>query len=147
MAGANGLNLNVGKTESVNFTSNLNASLALNLRFGQFMTLNPTLSYQENENLGDGSKSTVYNFYLNSEITLIPNYFSLTLSASYMNNDSEYSTSSNWSANANLNFFAAKIFKDKVRPAIALKSQFQGAKYGDTKTDSAIFWLQADIAF
>jgi hypothetical protein len=147
MAGANGLNLNLGKTESVNFTSNLNASLALNLRFGQFMTLNPTLGYQENENLGDGSKSTVYNFYLNSEITLIPNYFSLTLSASYMNNESEYSTSSSWSANANLNFFAAKIFKDKVRPSIALKSQFQGTKYGDIQTDSAIFWLQADIAF
>ena len=147
IAGANGLNLNVGKTESVNFTSNLNASLALNLRFGQFLTLNPTLSYQENENLGDGSESTIYNVYLNSELTLIPNYFTLTLSVSYMNNKNISSTSSNWSANANLNFFAAKLFKDKVRPAMSLKSQFQGAKYGGNKTDSAIFWLQADIAF
>jgi hypothetical protein len=147
IAGANGLNLNVGKTESVNFTSNLNASLALNLRFGQLMTLNPTLSYQENENLGDGSKSTIYNVYLNSEITLIPNYFTLTLSTSYMNNKNVSGTSSNWSANANLNFFAAKLFKDKVRPSMSLKSQFQGSKYGDNKTDSTIFWLQADIAF
>jgi hypothetical protein len=147
IAGANGLNLNVGKTESVNFTSNLNASLALNLRFGQFLTLNPTLSYQENENLGDRSESTIYNVYLNSEMTLIPNYFTMTLSFSYMNNENISSKSSNWSANANLNFFAAKLFKDKIRPALSLKSQFQGAKYGDTKTDSTIFWLQADIAF
>ncbi len=147
IAGANGLNLNVGRTESVHFTSNLNAALALNLRFGQILTLNPTLSYQENENLGDGSEATIYNVYLNSELTLIPNYFTLTLSVSYMNNKNISGTSSNWSANANLNIFAAKLFKDKVRPAMSLKSQFQGAKYGDIKTDSTIFWLQADIAF
>jgi len=147
MAGANGININLGKVESVNFTSNLNASLALNLRFGKFLSLNPTLSYQENETLSDGSKSTIYNLYLNSELTLIPDYFSLTLSTSYMNNESVAGTNSNWSANANLNFFAAKIFKDKIRPSISFKSQFQGAEYGDVKTDSSIFWLQVDIAF
>ena len=133
MAGSNGINLNLGKTESVNFTSNLNASLALNLRFGQFMSLNPTLSYQDNENLSDGSKSTIYNFYLNSEITFIPQYFTLTLSASYMNNESAYSKSNNWTAGCNLNFFAAKMFKDKIRPSLSLKSMFQGAKYGGRK--------------
>ena len=147
MAGSNGINLNLGKTESVNFTSNLNAALALNLRFGQFMTLNPTLSYQSNENLADGSTSTIYNFYLNSEITFIPQYFTLTLSASYMNNESEFNKSSNWTAGANLNFFMAQIFNNKVRPSLSIKSQFQGAKYGDIESNSAIFSLQADIAF
>ena len=147
MAGSNAINLNVGKTESVNFTSNLNASLALNLRFGQFMSINPTLSYQANENLADGSTSTIYNFYLNSEITFIPQYFTLTLSASYMNNESEYNKSSNWTAGANLNFFMAQIFNNKVRPSLSIKSQFQGTKYGSIESNSAIFSLQADIAF
>jgi hypothetical protein len=147
MAGSNGININLGKTESVNFTSNVNASLAVNLRFGQFMSLNPTFSYQSNENLSDGSTSTIYNFYLNSEITFIPQYFTLTLSASYMNNKSEFNKSTSWTASANLNFFMAEIFKNKIRPSLSIKSMFQGAKYGETKTDSAIFSLQADIAF
>jgi hypothetical protein len=147
IAGLTAVNINVGQTESVNFTSNVNASLALSLRFGKFMSLNPTLSYQENETLCDGSKSTIYNLYLNSEITFIPEYLTLTISTSYMNNESASNTSSTWSAGANLNFFAAKIFKNKIRPSLSLKSMFQGAKYGDTKTDSAIFHLQADIAF
>ena len=147
MAGSNGFNINIGKTESVNFTSNINASLALNLRFGKFMTLNPTLSYQENKSLGDGSTSTVYNLYLNSEITIIPQYFTITVSSSYMNNESPYNESTNWNAGCNLNFFAAKIFKNKIRPSLSLKSLFQGAKYGDVKSDSSIFHLQADISF
>jgi hypothetical protein len=147
MAGSNGINLNFGKIESVNFTSNMNASLALNLRFGQFMSLNPTLGYQVNENLSDGSKSTIYNFYLNSEITFIPQYFTLTLSGSYMNNESEFNKSNNWTVGANLNFFMAKIFNNKIRPSLSIKSQFQGTKYGNSESNSAIFSLQADIAF
>jgi hypothetical protein len=147
MAGSNGINFNFGKIESVNFTSNMNASLALNLRFGQFMSLNPTLGYQVNENLSDGSKSTIYNFYLNSEITFIPQYFTLTLSGSYMNNESEFNKSNNWTVGANLNFFMAKIFNNKIRPSLSIKSQFQGAKYGNSESNSAIFSLQADIAF
>jgi hypothetical protein len=147
LAGSNGINLNVGKTKSVNYTSDLNVSLALNFRFGQFMTLNPTLSYQSNESLASDSKSTIYNFFLNSEITFIPQYFTLTLSASYMNNKSDLSRSTSWNAGANLNFFMAEIFKNKIRPSLSVKSMFQGAKYGDAKSDSAVFSLQADIAF
>jgi hypothetical protein len=147
MAGSNGININLGKIESVNFTSNLNASLALNLRFGQFISLSPTLSYQENKNLFDNSKATVYNFYLNSEITFSPQYFSLTISTSYMNNESASNTSSTWSVGGNLNFYMAEIFKNKLRPALSIKSLFQGSKYGNIESDSAIFSLQADIAF
>jgi hypothetical protein len=147
MAGANGINISVGKTESVNFTSNLNASLGLNLRFGNFLSLNPTLSFQENETLSDGSKSTIYNLYFNSEITLIPQYFTVTLTSSYMNNESPFNKSTSWSAGCNLNFFAARLFKDKIRPSLSLKSAFQGAEYGGVKSDSSIFHLQADIAF
>jgi hypothetical protein len=147
MAGSTGINVNVGKTESAHFTSNLNASVGLNLRFGKFLSLNPTLSYQENENLSDGSKATIYNVYFNSEITLIPQYFTVTISSSYMNNENPFSSSTNWTAGCNLNFFAAKLFKDKIRPSLSLKSMFQGAKYGDVQTDASVFHLQADIAF
>jgi hypothetical protein len=147
MAGSNGISINLGRTESLKFTSNLNASLAVNLRFGRFMSLNPTLSYQENENLCDGSTSTVYNVYVNSEITFIPRYLTLTVSSSYMNNENPFSKSSSWSAGCNLNFFASSLFKDKIRPSLSLKSLFQGATYGGVKTDSSIFHLQADIAF
>jgi hypothetical protein len=147
MAGSTSINLNLGKTESLHFTSNLNASLGLSLRFGRFLSLNPTLSYQENETLSDGSKSTVYNIFLNSEITLIPQYFTITFSTSYMNSESPFAKSANWTAGCNLNFFAAKIFKDKVRPSLSFKSMFQGAEAGGIRTDSSIFHLQADIAF
>ena len=103
------------------------------------MSLNPTLSYQENENLSDGSKSTIYNVYLNSEITFIPQYLTLTFSASYMNNKNPLSTSYNWTAGCNLNFFAAKLFKDKIRPSLSLKSMFQGSQVRRDKNDAAIF--------
>lgn len=147
MAGSTSINLNVGKTESVNFNANLTASLSLSLRFGRVLTLNPTLSFQENESLSDGSKSTVYNAFVNSEITFIPEYLTLTLSSSYMSNESAFSESTSWTVGCNLNFFAAKLFKDKVRPALSLRSAFQGSQYGDVKSDSSIFHLQADIAF
>lgn len=147
MAGSNGININIGKIESIHFTSNLNASLALNLRFGQFMSLNPTLSYQSNKNLNDDSTMTIYNFFLNSEITFIPQYFTLTVSTSYMNNESAGNTSTTWSVGGNLNFFMAEIFKNKIRPSLSIKSLFQGAKYGGSEANSAIFSLQADIAF
>lgn len=147
MAGSTGVNLNVGRTESVNFSSNLTASLSLNLRFGRLLTLNPTLSFQENETLADGGKSTIYNAFVNAEVTFIPDYLTLTVSSSFMNNESALSENSSWTAGCNLNFFAAKLFKDKVRPALSLRSAFQGSKIGDMKSDQSIFHLQADIAF
>jgi len=147
MAGSNGININIGTIESVNFSSNLNASAALNLRFGQFMSLNPTLSYQSNKNLSAGTTSNVYNFYLDSEITLIPKYFTVTFSTSYMKNENADNNSNNWTVGTNLNFFMAEIFKDKIRPSLSIKSMFQGAKVGDIRTDTAVFHLQADIAF
>ena len=111
------------------------------------MSLNPTLSYQSNKNLSAGTTSNVYNFYLDSEITLIPKYFTVTFSTSYMNNKNADNNSNNWTVGTNLNFFMAEIFKDKIRPSLSIKSMFQGAKVGDVKTDTAVFHLQADIAF
>ena len=147
MAGASAINISVGKTESLHFTSNMNGSIAINLKLGEFMSLNPSLNYQSNKNLADGSTSTIYNFYLNSEITFVPQYLTLTLSTSYMNNKGLDYTNTNWSFGGNLNFFMAQIFKNKIRPSLIMKSQFQGSKYGDQEIKTAVFLLQADISF
>ena len=146
MAGSTGITISLGKTESVHFTSNLNAALGINLRFGRFLTFSPTLSFQENESLSGGGKSTLYNAYLNSEITIIPAFFTVTITSSYMNAQGA-ADSSSWMAGCNLNFFASRLFKDKIRPSLSLRSAFQGSRYGGVSTDSSMFHLQADIAF
>jgi hypothetical protein len=146
MRGSNGITLTLGKTESQTFTSNLSGSVALNLRFGQILSLSPSYSYQNNKNLTDSSTSKIQNIYVNSELTFIPQLFSLTVSGSYMINDNQGNKSTNGSANVNLNFFAAKFFKNKIQPALALKYKYQMSKYGETKTNASALFLQLDIA-
>ncbi len=63
VSGSNSLIFKLGKTESKTFTSNIDGSVALNLRFGNFLSLNPTLSYQSTENFADDSTSKIYNAY------------------------------------------------------------------------------------
>ncbi|UCH96512.1 MAG: hypothetical protein JSV88_06590, partial [Candidatus Aminicenantes bacterium] len=41
VSGSNSITIGLGKTESKTFTSNIDGSLALNLRFGNFLSLNP----------------------------------------------------------------------------------------------------------
>ena len=147
IAGANGITLRVGKTESKTFTSNLDASLALNLRFGQFMTLNPTVSYQSTDNLSDGTNSKIYNLYLNSELTFIQQVLTLTLSGSYSRNDNGVSDSQMIQASGNINFYMAKIFKNKVQPTLVLVSRYQESQYGDMKDDNLAFYLQFNVSF
>ena len=146
MQGSNGVTLTLGKTESQTFTSNLSGSVALNLRFGQIFSLSPSYSYQNNKNLTDNSTSKIQNVYFNSELAFIPQLFTLTVSASYMINDNQGSRSTNGSVNANLNFYAAKLFKNKIQPALALKFKYQMSKYGETETDAAALFLQLDIS-
>lgn len=146
MSGSNGITLTLGKTESQTFTSNLSGSLALNLKFGQLLSLSPSYSYQNNKNLTDSSTSKIQNIYLNSELSFIPQLFSLTVSGSYMINDNQGNRSTNGSVNANLNFYAAKLFKNKIQPALALKYKYQMSKYAETKTNASALFLQLDIA-
>jgi hypothetical protein len=146
MSGSNGVTLTLGKTESQTFTSNLSGSLALNLKFGQLLSLSPSYSYQNNKNLTDSSTSKIQNIYLNSEFSFIPQLFSLTVSGSYMINDNQGNRSTNGSVNANLNFYAAKLFKNKIQPALALKYKYQVSKYAETKTNASALFLQLDIA-
>lgn len=148
IAGSNGINIRLGKSESKNFTSNFDGSLAVNLRFGKAVSLNPTFSYQSTKNLADNSTSKMYNFYLSSEVTFIPELFSLSVSGSYSETRNTNSNSKNLSVSTNLNFFMAKLFKNKVQPSLSLRAKYQESKYGTSpKTDFATVYLQADISF
>ncbi|HDP95460.1 MAG TPA: hypothetical protein ENN40_08900 [Candidatus Aminicenantes bacterium] len=147
VAGANGITLRVGKTESKTFTSNLDASLSLNLSLGRFLTFNPTLSYQNSDNLTDGSTSRMYNLYLNSELTFIPQVFSLSVSGSYSKNDNDVSDSENISATANLNFYMARFFKQKIQPTLVFTGRFQQSSYGEMTNDNLAFFMQLNVSF
>jgi hypothetical protein len=147
IAGSNGITLKLGKTESKTFTSNIDAAVAINLRFGNFLSLNPNLSYQNTENFIDNSTSKIYNAYLSGELTFIPELFSLSVSSSWTKTDNTHTDSTVLSAGGNLNFYMAKIFNQKVQPTISLRGKYEEFKNGDSKTDNVTLYLQADISF
>ena len=148
ISGFNAITFKVGKSESKNFTSNIDGAVTLNLKFGNFLTLNPTLSYQQNENLADASTSKIYNLYLNSELSFIPQVFTLTVSGAYAKTDNSVTDDfTSLSADANLNFFMAGLFKQKIQPVLSLRIRYMENKYGGTSTDSLAAYLQVDISF
>jgi hypothetical protein len=147
IAGSNGITFKVGKTESKNFTSNIDAAVALNLRFGTFLSLNPTLSYQSTENFSDDSTSKIYNAYLNSELTFIPELLSLSVSGSWTKNDNTSMDSTMLSVGGNLNLFLAKAFNQKVQPTLSLRGKYEEYKNGDTSNNNVTLYLQADLSF
>ncbi len=147
IAGSNGINFRLGKTESETFSSNLSGSVGINLRLGTFFSFNPSVSYQETENFSDDSTSKMMSAFVSSEITFIPQIFTITLSGSYSKTDNTNSNSTSISANGSLNFYMAKIFKNVIQPTLSLKTKFQQSEYSGTKTDSFAIYLQADIAF
>jgi len=148
IAGNNSINLRIGKSESKTFTSQADASLGISLRVGEFLTFNPTLSYQANENLTDNSTSKIYNLYMNSELSFIPQTFTLTLSGSYSKTDNSITDDSTAiQADANLNFYMAKIFKNKLQPVLSLRGRYSESKFGSSTTDSTSLYLQFDLSF
>lgn len=148
IAGANGITFKLGKTESENFTSNLEGTVAVNLMFGNFLSLNPTFTYQSTENFTDNSESKIYNGFLNGEITFIPEWFSLTVNGSYTkNNNSATDDSTTISAEGHLNLYLAKIFNQKVQPTFSLRGKYEEYKLGDTKADNTTLYLHFDLSF
>jgi hypothetical protein len=147
VSGSNSLIFKLGKTESKTFTSNIDGSVALNLRFGNFLSLNPTLSYQSTENFTDDSTSKIYNAYLNGELTFIPEYFSLSVNGSWTKNDNTFSDSTSISVSGNVNFFMSKLFKYKLQPTLSLRGKYEEYKNGSTGTSNTAVYLQADISF
>lgn len=147
ISGSNGITLKLGKSESQNYTSNVDASVGINLKLGKFMTLYPTISYTNTENFSDNSESNMLSIYLSSELSFIPQIFTLSISGSYSDSESVSSNSTNMSLNANLNFYMSKIFKFKVTPTLSIKGKYQESDYNGTKTDSTAVYLQFDLSF
>jgi len=137
----------VGKTESKTFTSNIDGSISMSVRFGEFMTLSPTFSYQSTENFSDDSTSKIYNVYLSSEISFIPQLFTLSISGSFTKNDNTFSDSTSLMVSGNLNFYMSKFFNYKIQPSLSLRTSYQDNKFGDLETDSLAIYLQADVSF
>jgi len=148
-AGYNSLNLSLGKTESKTFTSNINAAVSLSLSLGSFLTLSPSVNYQKNENLTDDSTSEVISYYINSQITFIPNLFTLTITGSQSKTEnSNYSSgSTNTSLNASLTFYMSKLFKNKIQPSLSFKARYMKSDYMGTITESKAGFLNLMISF
>lgn len=147
IAGANGITFRLGKTESKNFTSNIDASVALNLKFGNVFSLNPTLSYQSTENFTDDSTSKVYNVFINSELTIIQELFSFSFTGSWSKNDNTYQDTTTLSLGGSGNLTLAKLFSNKIQPTLSLRGKYEEYKTGDTRTDNVSLYLQADVSF
>lgn len=147
VSGSNSLIFKLGKTESKTFTSNIDGSVALNLRFGNFFSLNPTLSYQSTENFTDDSTSKIYNAYLNGELTFIPEYFSLSISSSWTRNDNTFNDSTSISVNGSVNFLMSKLFNYKFQPTLSLRGKYEKYKNGSTSISNSAVYLQADISY
>jgi hypothetical protein len=147
VSGSNSIMVKLGKTESKTFTSNIDGSLALNLRFGNVLSLNPTLSYQSTDNFSDDSTSKIYNAYLSGELTFIPEYFSLSISSSWTKNDNTFGDTTTLSLGGNLNFYMSKIFKNKIQPTLSLRGKYDDYKTGGTSTHNVTVYLQGDLSF
>ena len=129
ISGSNSITVRVGKTESKTFTSNIDGSISMSVRFGEFMTLSPTFSYQSTENFSDDSTSKIYNVYLSSEISFIPQLFTLSISGSFTKNDNTFSDSTSLMVSGNLNFYMSKFFNYKIQPSLSLRTSYQDNKF------------------
>lgn len=147
ISGSNSIMFKLGKTESKTFSSNIDASVAMSLKLGTFFSLSPTLSYQSTENFSDDSTSKIYNAFVTSELTFIPQLFSLTLTGSWTKTDNTFTDSTVLSLQGNANLYLAKIFKNKVQATLSLKGKYDDYKNGDTEDNNITVYLQADLSF
>jgi len=145
-SGSNSVTLGVGKIDSENFTSNLNANLSMSFAIGKFLTLMPNVSYTNTENQDD-TTSKMLNATLSSELKFIPNIFSVSVYSSYYSSESAYSDSTTFSTDLSLNFFMAKLFKNKVTPTISLKGTYKKEENSGMTNEYTSVYLKADIAF
>jgi len=147
IAGSNGINFRLGKTESKTYSSNLSGSVSINLRLGNFFSFNPSVNYQERKNYSDNSVSKNYSAYVSSEIYFVPQILSVSFTGSYSKSEGSSYDSTNISAGGNLNFNMSKIFKNVIQPSLSIKTKYLSNDYSGTKTDSFSIYLQADLSF
>jgi hypothetical protein len=145
--GPNSIMFNLGKTESKTFSSDIDASIDIVLKFGKVLRISPRFSYQANRDLTDGTISRRYNPYIRGELTIIPKYFSMTFSVSGAKNvytDGEYTS---LDARGNLKFLMAELFKKKIKPVLSINSKYQHRKNRDGSEKSYVtVYLQLDIS-
>ncbi len=147
-AGTTGLTLRLGRTESKTFSSNLDGSLSVNLMIGKFFRLDPSFTYQSTENFADSSTSKIYNLYISSELTFVPQLMSLSMTGTYRRNEnSAYGNEDSIGGSANLNFYMAKFVKNKFYPTLILKSRYDERRAEGTRTSNLTIYLQVDISF
>jgi hypothetical protein len=110
--------------------------------------VSPTFSYQANKDFIDQTTSKIYNAYINGTLTFIPEYFSMTFNLSGTKNVYSDGESTNVTARGNLKFRMAKLFKQKIKPTLSLKSKYQSRKSkSGSKKSYVTFYLQLDISF
>ena len=147
ISGANSITFRVGKTESKTFTSNIDASIAVNLRLGSFFSISPTASFQRTTNLSDDSNSDILSFFASGELCFVPEIATLTFTGSYSQSKNPYADSDTLSLGVNANLYLAKIFQNKVQPSVSLRSQYQKGTYNSESSDAWTVFLHADLAF
>lgn len=147
VAGANSITFRAGKTESETFTSNLDASIAVNLRIGRFFSVSPSVSFQRTTNLSDDSNSDILSLYTSGELSLVPEVATITFTGTFSKSENPYADSETLSLGVNANLFLAKLFKNKVQPSVSLRSQYQKGTYDSLSSDAWTVFLHADLAF
>lgn len=147
IAGSNGITFKLGKTESKNFTSNIDGTVALNLRFGNVLSINPTISYQSTENFTDDSTSKIYSAFLNSELTFIQEWLSFAFTGSWTRNDNSSIESTSLALQGSLNMYLAKLFNQKIQPSLSLRGKYERFESDGTANDNTTLYLQADVSF
>lgn len=144
---AGSFTLMLGRIKTGDAMSNFSGQLACSLIFGQAMNLATVFSYQRSNDLLAASSSDIYSFTINSELTFIPQWFTFTTSGSYMRNVGDGFASTAVTIDANLNFFMAKLFKDKIQPMLTARGEIQSSQSAGLKTTNLSFWLQAALSF
>lgn len=147
VVGRNSLTVSLGKSESKTFHSNIDSSVALNLKFGNFLSLNPSLSYQAREDFIENSTTKNYTATLNGELTFIQEIFSLSFESSWYKSDNTVSDSTTLTVRGNLNLFMSKLFNYKLQPSLSLRGKYEESKYGDTRSSNTSLYLDANISF
>ncbi len=145
-SGNNSITLGVSMIDSENFTSTFSPNLSMSFSFGKFLTLMPSASYTKTDN-SDDTTSKMFNATLSSELKFIPDIFTLSIFSSYYSSESAYSDSKTFSADISLNFFMAKLFKNKITPSLSLKGSYKKSENSGITNDSTSVYLKADIAF
>ncbi|MCP4215553.1 MAG: hypothetical protein GY765_12945, partial [bacterium] len=149
IAGTNGITFKIGKTESKTFSSNFDGSINVFLKFGKVARLTSILSHQSNNNFTNQSTSKIYNAYLSGNVIFIPEYFSLTLTASGTRNNNSTGANTTVSLRGYLNFHMEQIFKEKIDSTLSLRCIHSSNKNESTDTDkkNTAFYMQLDFSF